>query len=502
MGGVDFVKSDGSNNRSKQNGYDIEYTNPEIEEDITKPKHGNLLGWAHRSNTTPVAPAKAKTVAQPTAASAAMPTTQVKRTAAYQPVAVATKTPTLTPTQAAAASKPQPVTARLTEHHLPPPPPPPVHAAAPVAPVMSAPIAPAVQPVPAPTPTPIAPKPVAPAASAFAMPTATETVTPVLAPTMPSPAPVRVMPMAPAAPIAPQPIPSDPSPMAAKRVVPAAPQFAAQPVAQPNAQPTQLTQPVQPMAPTAPAMPTRPTGPIAAAAPITAQRHTTSVGEIVAQNVSGMRGETTHPEAMEPDLFGVNLLPNASQQPMEQTPLYRLLRSGVLMVMTCALVYLAMVGYQAFFIWRTHNTLAELTDIDNQILTYRQLQSDINVTTNQLTAIQDLLNDHLYWSQWFTFLEQNTLPTVYYSSFSGSDNGTMNLQVIAPDFTTVSQQIAAFRALPEVTDVTVTTAARSDTSFSEATGDASSAAQSNVQFTMSLQVDPALLHFQPNGLYE
>ncbi len=492
--GVDFVKSDSGNNRPKGNGYDIEYTDPKAEEDIPKVKHGNLLSWMSKGSGTVPPVVSEKTVPAASSASATMPSTQIRRTAAYRPVA-ATTVAKQTKTRAedvSTNSAPAPVTTKLMDHHLPPPPPPPVHSAAPVLPVEVKPAVVSVPPQTSQTPTPT-PRPYVPPVVPTVQPVAPAPmpVTPVMAPAIPSapivqPEPVKITHVLP------------PPPPAPDHTVPAVPVASAQPTQAPVA-----PAPILPASPAGPMpAPMRPAGAIAAAAPMAAQRHVTSVGEIVAQNVTGMRGETTHPDLSEPELFGVNLLPNATNQPLQQTPFYRMLRASTVMVMLCTLIYLAMVAYQGFFIWRTHNTLAELTGLDSEIVTYRTLQSDINQTSTTLAAIQDLLNDHLYWSQWFSFLEEYTLPNVYYSNFSGSANGTMNLQAVAPDFTTISQQIAVFKALPEVLDVTVTTATRSDTNFADTTGDPSSGASDTVQFTISLQVDPAILHFQPNGLYE
>ena len=457
------MKSDPGKNHPKGNGYDVEYTHPDLERDITKPKRPNLLGamLGRASNPKPVVQPVPKSAPDHTAVSAQVPAAPVKASKAYQPIIQA---PTTAKSKAVQSSAPIAQAATLREHHLPPPPPPPVHASAPVAsPVTMTKPAPVVMP----TPVAVPPQPVAPAPQA--KPIAT-----------PAPAPIVAAKLAPNLP----------------QVIPAAP---AAPMSAPTAAPTPVTVPpvatVSAAAATAPvAIPT---------APLAGAHRSSNPAEVVAQNVTSMRGETTHPEALEPQLVNVNLLPNAIQQPLhKQTALYRLLRVSTVTVMLCTVVYLGLVAYQGLFIARTHATLSELTALDNEILQYRQLQTDINATNGTLTVIQSLLNDHIYWSQWFAYLESATLPTVYYVGFSGSANGTMNLQAVAPDFATVTQQIAVFKSLPEVTSVSVSNAQRGEESFATATGNTTSTSTSTVLFNIGLQVDPSILNYQPNGLYE
>ena len=254
---------------------------------------------------------------------------------------------------------------------------------------------------------------------------------------------------------------------------------------------TPVAVPVKTVAPK-PTMPVAPVtaavAPVSAGAPVTASaHHATNVGQVVAQNVTALRGQTSNPEVPHPNVVSLNLLPNAAQRPSsQQSPLFRLLRVGTLSMICLTSLYLAMVCYQAFYVWQTQSALQQLNSLDATILGYRPLQADINRTSNTLEAVHTMLADHIYWTQWFTYLERYTLQSVHYTNFSGSVNGTMNLQASAPDLATVTQQIALFESLPEVTTVAVTTATRSD---------------NGVQFNVSIQIDPVVLHYQVQDAY-
>ncbi|MBI4407595.1 MAG: hypothetical protein HY565_03795 [Candidatus Kerfeldbacteria bacterium] len=431
---VDFVKSDGGKNQPKRSGYDIEYTNPSDQPVEAKPKRGNLLSWFSKPRAAGYAP-KLKTASeQPTEAkSATAPSAQVKGKASYQPI---TQPTGMAPAQSVVSVQPKAAAPLgvLTARQLPPAPLPPIHAA---------------------------PVPVRPVA------TPVKTVAPQPQPVVRSTIPVAPTPIAPA-PIA----PASPSTSSVSRGGPT-------PV---------VSKPQLPVPPVAPTAPVAAAAPVTAGAPVTASaHHVTSVGQVVAQNVTGLHGQTSNPAVPHPNVVSLNLLPNAAQRPSSsQSPFFRLLRVGTLSMICLTSLYLAMVGYQAFYVWQTQAALQELNSLDATILGYRPLQADINTTSGTLEAVQTMLADHVYWTQWFTYLERYTLQSVHYTNFSGSVNGTMNLQASAPDFATVTQQIALFKALPEVTAIEVSTATRSD---------------SDVQFSMSIQVDPAVLHYQAQNAY-
>lgn len=391
---ADFVKSDGGKDKSKQSGYDIEYSNPQADTPAhtAKPKHGNLLGFFHKAEPNPYSKPipKQPTVQTPgQAVSAVAPTSTVR---AIHQLPQRPNRQDTQPISTVPTVSQQPKTAALPERRIPPAPPPPVHTAPAVRanslPIPSLPSVPTTQPIPTPPPT----------------------------------SPVRTT-------------------------------------------------------PTSQAIPAVPAAPITAAA-----HHATSVGQIIAQNVSGMGGQSTNPAAPHPSLVSLNLLPNAMYKPLHQaSAVFRLFRTATLTVMAGTVLYLAMVCYQAFFVWQTHTVLTELRTLDATILSYRTLQNDINSTSDTLLAIQQLLDEHIYWTQWFAFLEQYTLPTVYYTNFSGSDTGAMNLDAIAPDYNTIAQQITVFQDRTEVQSVTVSTA--------------TAVTSGNVHFTISLQMDPKIVRY-------
>lgn len=71
----------------------------------------------------------------------------------------------------------------------------------------------------------------------------------------------------------------------------------------------------------------------------------------------------------------------------------------------------------------------------------------------KLDQVTFLLNRHIRWTNFFKFLEENTLSSVYYDSFGGSINGKYSLKAHADSFYQMSQQLEVLRNNPYVMEV-------------------------------------------------
>jgi hypothetical protein len=249
-------------------------------------------------------------------------------------------------------------------------------------------------------------------------------------------------------------------------------------------------------------------------------------GVVIARNVVGMHGDTTNPEPVTEPGLEVNLLPQYASAAMRGLPVeLRLLRFAVACIFFFTLVYGGMVGYEAYFVFQTELGQYRLRELNNQILGYSDLQTQVAETNTTLVALNDLLANHIYWTNWFQFLEHYTLPKVYFTNFTGSSTGTMNLDGVAESYTTITQQVNAFRAAGELVtavevntatrtsaDATVTSADTVSTDETDDTADTNSETTTTVvaaattpliHFTISLQVNPqVLLYSSDYAAYE
>ncbi len=113
-----------------------------------------------------------------------------------------------------------------------------------------------------------------------------------------------------------------------------------------------------------------------------------------------------------------------------------------------------------------------------RLLDKQQVVEEMGRAVQQVRSVAGLLDGHIYWNQYFTWLESVTLPEVYYTGFMGDVTGTFTLSASARDYITLAQQLVVLRADPTVLQVTVAEASRDS--------------QGWVNFTMSLTVSPSV----------
>ncbi|MFH1662117.1 MAG: hypothetical protein ABIA02_03405 [Candidatus Falkowbacteria bacterium] len=137
-------------------------------------------------------------------------------------------------------------------------------------------------------------------------------------------------------------------------------------------------------------------------------------------------------------------------------------------------------------------------EIEGEIIVekFNQLNKEIAIAekgVDEVLAFQEkidkasfLLDNHIYWTNFFEFLEKNTLADVYYQDFTGDLSGNYNFSVIGKNFNTIDQQIKAFKEDELVFDVKVE-------SGNSNAGEGSSESE-QVDFSMDISVDPKIFY--------
>lgn len=111
-----------------------------------------------------------------------------------------------------------------------------------------------------------------------------------------------------------------------------------------------------------------------------------------------------------------------------------------------------------------------------RLLGQQQAVEEMSRAVQRVRSAAGLLDSHIYWNQYFTWLESVTLPDVYYTGFMGDVAGTFTFTASARDYVTLAQQLVVLRADPTVQRVSVAEASRDS--------------QGWVNFSMSLTVSP------------
>lgn len=95
----------------------------------------------------------------------------------------------------------------------------------------------------------------------------------------------------------------------------------------------------------------------------------------------------------------------------------------------------------------------ELAQLEEQLDS--QIIEEMSRVDRGLATARTLLSRHIYTSQMFTILEDNTLEDVYYTNFTYDflNGRSSKMEGVAEDYVTLHRQLERFRSLPAVSRV-------------------------------------------------
>jgi len=139
-------------------------------------------------------------------------------------------------------------------------------------------------------------------------------------------------------------------------------------------------------------------------------------------------------------------------QPPYETPSiglpWRILLFAILLFAFSLLVYFGLrFGYETYLKGQSAGLDKQLNQLASQVS--EQDQQSFVTFYSQLVNLRGLLAEHTYGTKAFDFLEQYTLPQVYFTSAKvGSADGKVELQGIADSLNGFVSQLATFDAAP------------------------------------------------------
>ena len=123
----------------------------------------------------------------------------------------------------------------------------------------------------------------------------------------------------------------------------------------------------------------------------------------------------------------------------------------------------------------------QVSDLDQKIITLEQnitkTENEIELLEAQMKIISEVLDKHIYWTNFFQFLEEYTLNEIHYQKFSGTPNGQYALSATAPNFSIIEAQINKMLESKYVRNVSVDSATNNG---------------NNVGFNLNLNLDPII----------
>lgn len=174
-------------------------------------------------------------------------------------------------------------------------------------------------------------------------------------------------------------------------------------------------------------------------------------------------------------------------------------------------VFAGMNMYEKQLLANTSSREAEVAALDAQIANYSELQLNAEDVHERLLSIIEVMDNQVYWTPFFSVVEDNTLPSVYYSSITGSAlSGSFTLEAQTVNFSHALNQLRAFEELPyvlsaEMNDLTPTYIASPEPELEEGEEEAPVVVSEEdalegepnfnaVTFTLTLEFDTTIFH--------
>lgn len=122
---------------------------------------------------------------------------------------------------------------------------------------------------------------------------------------------------------------------------------------------------------------------------------------------------------------------------------------------------------------------AENSEYDTKILQTANATSEASSFERRLQIANQLLDNHIYWTNLFDFFEKNTINNVSYSGFRGDTKGIYDLAASGKSYHDISSQIFVFRKNQNVKTVKTNGGTMGD---------------DNVSFNISISVNPDIFY--------
>lgn len=217
------------------------------------------------------------------------------------------------------------------------------------------------------------------------------------------------------------------------------------------------------------------------------------------QSAKTSKHAARHEPVGEPaELLDVNLIPKEfGQKERPKRAFIELIWYGLTGALLVGAVYGGLRWWEFNLAQRSSDLQQQVALLDGQIADYAAERQAANELQTQLQGLSTVITQHVTYDQFFSFLEQNTLPSVYYKSINvDSRTGKITASAVTADFEQLRAQEAVFLDNPLVEDVIITSATRTVPTTPTTEGESVEVANTTypLLFNLSLSVNTSLFH--------
>jgi Tfp pilus assembly protein PilN len=135
----------------------------------------------------------------------------------------------------------------------------------------------------------------------------------------------------------------------------------------------------------------------------------------------------------------------------------------------------------------------EIEIIQMQIEKEKSNLSDIDKLQKKLLISKDILDKHIYWTNFFKFLEDNTLENVYYSNgVSGNTDGEYTFESFTDNYRNITEQLLVLKNSDLVLEAEVTQGSMEEKEKKDE--EEKNIQEKQTQFSLSLKLAPEIFY--------
>lgn len=197
--------------------------------------------------------------------------------------------------------------------------------------------------------------------------------------------------------------------------------------------------------------------------------------------------------SMNPKVLEVNLIKDEKRVEFDWRHNFgTLLFSLFVAILFLVEIYIGLNWWANYEEERVRATEAKFSSISKEIKDMRTESDEILAFKQRSDIAYALLDKHVYWTNFFNWLEKNTLSSVNYLSFAGGVDGAYQLQATTKTYRDISWQARVMLQNPAVLSVKVDSG-----TTQKGEGEEKIEAEA-VNFVLDLQVDPQLFKADNN----
>lgn len=144
----------------------------------------------------------------------------------------------------------------------------------------------------------------------------------------------------------------------------------------------------------------------------------------------------------------VNLIPEELAKKPEIKLSKKLFISGLIIFISILLIvggYLGISYYQFKITEQIEELEVKIANLNKQIAQYEEGKSAALALQQRLETLRQLLDNHVYWTQFFDLLEKYTISEVYYTNFSMAGKDKLSISAVGKDYNSVAKQLLVFQ---------------------------------------------------------